>query len=148
MKVTVVDLFCGIGGLTHGLKLAGLDVAAGFDIDPTCKYAYEENNNAIFIEADITSLPTNEINKYYKDGDIKVLVGCAPCQPFSKYTNRYRKHNAERSDNTNVHAKKHNKWGLVESFAEKISQVLPDVVSMENVPELRNTCSVKSRLAQ
>lgn len=43
-KVAVVDLFCGVGGLTCGLRKAGLDVVAGIDNDASCRYAYEENN--------------------------------------------------------------------------------------------------------
>ncbi|MFN0202896.1 MAG: DNA cytosine methyltransferase, partial [Bacteroidia bacterium] len=39
----VIDLFCGIGGLTHGLKSKGFNVVAGIDIDTTCQYAYEKN---------------------------------------------------------------------------------------------------------
>ena len=139
MRITAIDLFCGIGGLTHGLKLAGLNVVAGFDIDPTCKYAYEENNEAVFVEADVATLTKEKINSYYLKGDIKVLVGCAPCQPFSKYTNRYRKNKNENKEEELAENKNHRKWQLVESFAEKISLVLPDVVSMENVPELENT---------
>ena len=136
MKIKAVDLFCGIGGLTHGLKLAGIDVVAGFDIDPSCKYAYEENNDAVFAEGDVDNVSADTISEYYvgkdKDDDIiRVLVGCAPCQPFSKYTMRYRK-KAELVSSEKNHAK----WGLVESFAEKISLILPDVISMENVPEL------------
>jgi len=140
MKIKAVDLFCGIGGLTHGLKLAGIDVVAGFDIDPSCRYAYEENNDAIFVEGDIATVSADTISECYVDEDdgdvniIRILVGCAPCQPFSKYTMRYRK-DAELIDGKKNHAK----WGLVESFAEKISSILPDVISMENVPELINT---------
>ena len=48
MPCVAVDLFCGIGGLTKGLELSGMTVAAGIDIDATCAFAYEENNNAYF----------------------------------------------------------------------------------------------------
>ena len=44
----VVDLFCGIGGLTHGLRLAGFDVVAGVDADESCRFAFETNNDATF----------------------------------------------------------------------------------------------------
>ncbi len=125
MPTAVVDLFCGIGGLTHGLELSGLQVMAGIDIDPSCRYAYETNNNAAFIEADIERLLSDEIKRFYPEGAIKVLVGCTPCQPFSKYTQRYRK-NGQRG----------NKWSLLYSFAEKINDINPEIVSMENVPEL------------
>jgi DNA (cytosine-5)-methyltransferase 1 len=138
MKITVVDLFCGIGGLTHGLQLAGLNVVAGYDIDPSCRYAYEDNNNAIFIQGDVAEISADKINKHYEDSDIRILVGCAPCQPFSKYTMRYRKNETEKSFHQGTFVKNHNKWGLVSAFAEKIQQVKPHIVSMENVPELRN----------
>lgn len=45
MPCVAVDLFCGIGGLTKGLHLSGINVAAGIDIDETCRFAYERNNN-------------------------------------------------------------------------------------------------------
>ena len=44
MPIQVVDLFCGVGGLTRGLLDAGLNVIAGFDVDPTCQFTYENNN--------------------------------------------------------------------------------------------------------
>jgi DNA (cytosine-5)-methyltransferase 1 len=55
----VIDIFCGIGGLTHGLLLSGLQVIAGIDIDSSCQYAYEKNNKlALFIEAEIAKSNT------------------------------------------------------------------------------------------
>ena len=42
--IHAVDLFCGIGGLTHGLQDAGVVVKAGIDSDPTCQHAFEVNN--------------------------------------------------------------------------------------------------------
>ena len=56
MPCVAVDLFCGIGGLTKGLELSGMTVAAGIDIDATCSFAYEENNNAHFIHQDVTNV--------------------------------------------------------------------------------------------
>jgi DNA (cytosine-5)-methyltransferase 1 len=59
---TVIDLFCGVGGLTHGLRLAGLNVAAGIDLDASCQYAYERNNAGTrFIAADVSALTPNEL---------------------------------------------------------------------------------------
>lgn len=135
MSITVVDLFCGIGGLTHGLQLAGLNVVAGIDIDPACKYPYEENNSAVFIESDVSQISSETISDYYDDGDIRVLVGCAPCQPFSKYTKRYRKEEKEKGRQGDSW-QQDNKWRLLYSFAQKIEDIEPDIISMENVPEL------------
>lgn len=44
---SVVDVFCGVGGLTHGFFLEGFNVVAGIDSDTSCKFAYEHNNKAI-----------------------------------------------------------------------------------------------------
>ncbi len=120
--VTVVDLFCGVGGLTHGLVKEKFNVAAGIDFDETCKYAFEKNNKAKFIHADITKVTSKEIMSLYPKGHIKVLVGCAPCQPFSLYAHSK---NADES-----------KWKLLYSFARIIKEVKPDIISMENVPQL------------
>ncbi|MGE4457142.1 MAG: DNA cytosine methyltransferase [Arcobacteraceae bacterium] len=121
-RIGVVDLFCGIGGLTHGFVKEGYDVLAGFDIDNTCKYTYEENNNAKFIAKDVSDLTKQELQELYRDKPIKILIGCAPCQPFSKYSNT-RKSEDE-------------KWKLLYKFAHVIEELQPDIVSMENVPEL------------
>lgn len=48
MYVSAVDLFCGAGGLTHGLEQAGISVEAGFDVDSDCLFPYEKNNGATF----------------------------------------------------------------------------------------------------
>lgn len=127
MPISVVDLFCGIGGLTKGLELANLNVVAGIDINETCRFAYEANNRSRFIAGDITNLDIENIERLYGAEDIKILVGCAPCQPFSKYTQRYRKE-----------GHKDDKWRLLYSFASIIEQIHPHIISMENVPELIN----------
>ena len=129
VRAAVVDLFCGIGGLTCGLRKAGLNVVAGIDNDPTCKFAYEVNNGAKFIEADVSKYPVEDVKKLYKKGNIKILVGCAPCQTFSTQANKYRK----RIDkNTDV------RWNLLRSFLKYIKEIQPNIVSMENVPSLQS----------
>ena len=45
-SLSYIDLFCGAGGLTHGLTLEGIDVVAGVDVDPACRHPYEKNNGA------------------------------------------------------------------------------------------------------
>ena len=43
--IDAVDLFCGGGGLTCGLRQMGIDVRMGVDFDGRCEYAYEHNND-------------------------------------------------------------------------------------------------------
>jgi DNA (cytosine-5)-methyltransferase 1 len=120
---SVIDLFCGVGGLTHGFILEGFNVIAGIDSDSSGKYAYEKNNNADFIQSDVSELPSKDILKLFPKGTNKILIGCAPCQPFSSYTNKVKKKNKK-------------EWSLLEEFGRFISEIQPEIVSMENVPSL------------
>ena len=61
-EIAVIDLFCGIGGLSQGFVKEGFNVIAGFDIDNTCKYAYEINNRAVFISKNISDVTNEDIN--------------------------------------------------------------------------------------
>ena len=129
MTYAAIDLFCGVGGLTKGLEQAGINVVAGIDFEPSCQYAYEKNNNAKFIQRDITTLTPKELGALYPDNlDIHILAGCAPCQPFSKYTQRYRKDGY-----------KDEKWRLLYSFGSLAKAICPQIIAMENVPELKKT---------
>ncbi len=119
---TVIDMFCGIGGLAHGFVKEGFHLAAGIDIDESCQYPFEHNNGAAFIRRDVQSLTSSELAAIFGSTRRRILVGCAPCQPFSKYTS------AQTEDS---------KWHLLRSFLRLIIQVLPEVVSMENVAELQ-----------
>ena len=67
--------------------------------------AYEANNAAEFICEDVTNIEGTELNQRYPDNVVRALVGCAPCQPFSRYSSRYRKEG--HTDN---------KWRLLYSF--------------------------------
>lgn len=126
-SIKVVDLFCGVGGLTHGLQKAGLNVVAGIDNDATCRYAYETNNNSRFIEDDIAELGSHKIEALFEGATIKILVGCAPCQRFSKQAKKYLQTFNHETDK---------RWNLLRSFEKYISEIRPTIVSMENVPEL------------
>jgi DNA (cytosine-5)-methyltransferase 1 len=118
-----IDLFCGAGGLTHGFFLEGIEVVAGIDLDSACRFPYEANNEATFIEKDVAKLTNKEVQALFGDAHVKVLAGCAPCQPFSTYAQRY----DERRDH---------KWGLLSEFARLTRSTKPDVITMENVPML------------
>jgi DNA (cytosine-5)-methyltransferase 1 len=124
VSIAAIDLFCGAGGLTHGLIKSGIPVVAGIDLDESCRYAFETNNDSIFIDKDITDLTSEEIDNLYPEVDIKILVGCAPCQCFSKHTQKNKNRN------------KDTKWKLLYAFSNLIKDVKPHIVSMENVPEL------------
>jgi len=72
---------------------------------------------------------------FVKDTDIKVLIGCAPCQPFSTYSHKYR-------NNKNTIQK----MDLLDYFGKQVKLVKPDIVSMENVPQLAKETVFKNFL--
>lgn len=49
-RIVAIDLFCGAGGLAYGLQQSGITVSAGIDVDLHCKYPFETNNGAAFLE--------------------------------------------------------------------------------------------------
>lgn len=123
-KIEAVDLFCGVGGLTHGLNRTGISVKAGYDIEESCRFAFEFNNEgAQFFNKDVQELTANEILSHYSEGAVRLLAGCAPCQPFSTY-----------SQGRDVKLDK--KWPLLYAFARLIKETSPDLVTMENVPDV------------
>jgi DNA (cytosine-5)-methyltransferase 1 len=122
--ISTVDLFCGAGGLTYGFEQSGLPVKAGYDIDPACKFPYERNNKAKFILEDVSRISKDDLEKHFAESTVRVLVGCAPCQPFSSYARRYSDKGA--------------KWKLLQDFARLVQECEPEIVSMENVLQLKH----------
>lgn len=123
-QIVAVDLFCGVGGLTYGLTKAGVKVQLGVDLDPACRFPMETNNAASFLEADVGSLLPSDVQTAFGDAQITLLAGCAPCQPFSSYS-QSAKRDAPHSD-----------WDLLRSFSKLVLAVRPTLVTMENVPPL------------
>lgn len=123
-QIVAVDLFCGVGGLTHGLTKAGVKVQLGVDLDPACRFPMEENNAAKFLEADVGSLLPSDVKMAFGDAQITLLAGCAPCQPFSSYAQAAKR------------TAPHEDWELLKSFSKLVLAVRPTLVTMENVPPL------------
>lgn len=125
-RIEGIDLFCGAGGLSHGLKSAKVDIVAGLDLDEACQYPYEANHpGAKFLLRDVTTVTGDELTALWSDDSIRLLAGCAPCQPFSSYANT-----RVAADNA--------KWGLLFQFSRLVMETKPHLVTMENVPGLQN----------
>ncbi len=120
--VSAVDLFCGAGGLTYGLRRAGIRVEAGIDIDKQAEHAFRVNNPGVeFLRWDVSRKYYPSIARLFRPGAIRLLAGCAPCKPFSRLTNA---------------GGPHEDWNLLDNFGRYVRGLLPELVTMENVPEL------------
>lgn len=82
----MLDLFCGAGGLSSGLKAAGFDVAVGIDVDYDSIQTFKFNfPKAVALTKNLTKYSPVKFSKEYgfKQGDFKIIVGGPPCQGFS-----------------------------------------------------------------
>ncbi len=128
--VVCVDLFCGAGGLTQGLRQAGVKVVVGVDFEKACKHPYEANHEGIkFHQADVAELEPAKLDGWFANATVRVLAGCAPCQPFSNYALRYQKEEDIEDDE---------RWSLLNHFGRLVTRMnpRPDIVTMENVPTI------------
>ncbi|PHS08635.1 MAG: DNA (cytosine-5-)-methyltransferase [Blastopirellula sp.] len=103
---------------------AGIRVDAGLDIDRQAEFAYSQNNpGALFLDWDVGRINPTSIENLFGECEYRLLAGCAPCQPFSKLTNGLREHQS---------------WDLLNQFGRIVKNIKPELVTMENVPELAN----------
>lgn len=123
--IIAIDCYCGVGGLTRGLREAGIAVVKGIDNDATSRDTYEKNNlGAVFMEADMRKVTPEQVMRgIRRDGKRLLLAGCAPCQPFSRQ-------NA-------VGADRHKRRSLISHFSMLVSRIKPEFILIENVPGFR-----------
>src|SRR5271165_471445 len=125
MAILALDIFCGAGGVTYGLRKAGIRVLTGVDKQEDCRLSYTQNNPSVrFLAEDVRKLSTRSLfgkqNTVVKD-DMLLLAACAPCQPFSAQ-NRFR-------DRANDKA-------VLRHVERLVKELRPDFLFLENVPGL------------
>lgn len=92
-NLTFVDLFCGAGGLSKGLEMAGLHGICGLDWFDEAGMTYRKNFNHPFVNGDIKSPDKKKefydtVKKQLKGRKLDVVAGGFPCQGFSMAGNR------------------------------------------------------------
>lgn len=129
VSLKVIDLFCGCGGLSAGLREAGFEILAGIDVESNYLQSFTENfKEAKSINTNISELDPNMLMNELglQKGELDLLVGGPPCQGFSKNVPK-----SQRSLNS-----ENNK--LVNEFLYYCEQINPKWILMENVAEMRN----------
>lgn len=119
---TVIDLFCGAGGLSEGFRQAGYHVLAGNDFFEAAGETYAQTHSeARFLPGPIQNYSASDFLKAagLRPGELDVLVGGPPCQGFSVY-NHHRGLHDERSS-------------LYREYLRVVAGLEPNWVVLENV---------------
>lgn len=120
-KPTAVNLFCGSGALTLGLKRAGFKVVAGVELSHEISKTYKANHQDVkLLIKDVRETTGKEIFELTGLEEIDLVAGCPPCQGFCQLTEKYK-----RKDSRN---------DLVLEMGRLIAEIKPKIVMMENVP--------------
>jgi DNA (cytosine-5)-methyltransferase 1 len=76
--IRVLDLYCGMGGLSLGFTLALRAGITGLDIDRWAVETYNLNLGRFGCKAAV-----QDVLKWEPEGDFDLVIGGPPCQPFS-----------------------------------------------------------------
>lgn len=128
---TVIDLYSGAGGSGLGFLEAGYQILSAIEIDPFSSMTYEKNLGANVIVGDIRELSPSDLREELElqKSDLDVLVGCPPCQGFSRMRNENGR-NDHRND-------------LVLVYLDYVNEFLPRFAVFENVPGIIRTAHGK-----
>lgn len=122
MTYTAIDLFCGAGGLSAGLEMAGFTVLAGNDLFDAAGRTFEATHpRAKFIPGPIEELSVERLMETtgLRKGELSVLVGGPPCQAYSVYNHQRGMHDARAS--------------LFKEYLRIVDGLQPEWIVMENV---------------
>lgn len=135
-QMKVIDLFCGCGGMSWGLRKAGFEVLAGIDNwRPALKTFKLNHPEALAINADMRTLDPKDLMEKLNitKGELDCIVGGPPCQGFSKNVPAsYRFLEDPRNQ-------------MFRHFISFVESLYPKTVVMENVAEIRNAYSGEVR---
>lgn len=128
-KLTAISLFTGAGGLDYGFEAANFRTAAALEIDSRCCETLKHNRNWPIIERDIALVPTRELLQVagLAAGDLDVLIGGPPCQPFSK-SGFWATGDAKRLDDPRA--------TTLEGYLRVLAEARPKAFLLENVEGL------------
>jgi DNA (cytosine-5)-methyltransferase 1 len=117
MHVKAIDLFSGAGGMSLGLHRAGWETVAAIEWDASACQTYKENHPTV----EVIQSDAREVNFKKWRGEVDLLAGGPPCQPFSVAG----KQNAAEDDRD-----------MIPTFVEAVTKILPSAFLMENVAGL------------
>lgn len=118
---TVIDLFCGCGGLSEGFRQSGFKIVGGIDFNAAAIETYNTNFKGVGKRIDLTEISEEQIVSFGKEFvSADIIIGGPPCQGFSS-ANRYK---TEEEDLRNK---------LFFEFVKFVDIIKPKYIVIENV---------------
>lgn len=124
MKINVVDLFAGAGGLSKGFEKAGYCIKVAVEFDKQIAETYKINHpDTAVLVGDIKNIKTEEILREARVNreEVDIVIGGPPCQGFSQAGRRMI------DDPRNA---------LFKEFVRVVKEIRPYYFLMENVTNL------------
>ena len=133
-KPTVIDMFCGCGGLSRGFMDAGYEVLLGIDNNKDALVSFKANHgNAVAKNGDLFQGSTIlEMASLTENKQVDLIIGGPPCQGFSLTGKR------EEDDERN---------SLFQAMVNAVAFFQPKAFVLENVPGLATLYNGKAREA-
>tara|TARA_B100000965_G_scaffold406578_1_gene446258 strand:+ start:3230 stop:4399 length:1170 start_codon:yes stop_codon:yes gene_type:complete len=118
-RPVAIDLFCGAGGLSEGLRQAGFDPRVGLDFDQHAISTYRHNHpeSRAFLE-DVNNVSGQQLIEAARTDEIDLVAGGPSCQGFSTHGKRIE------DDPRNF---------LFTEFVRLVNEIQPKFFLMENV---------------
>jgi DNA (cytosine-5)-methyltransferase 1 len=131
--ITFIDLFCGCGGFSLGMRRAGFLPLAAIDFNPEAVQVFKKNfaDVPLALERDLTKFGPEKLEALLEGKTVDVVVGGPPCQGFSTVRQRDGANNGPRMVED---GRRH----LYEEFLRYVGHFKPKVFVMENVLGIRS----------
>ncbi len=130
MRPSAIDLFCGAGGFTQGLRNAGFEIRWAIDSDEAAVETYRQNHGDHVVQADIRNTDPATDGPDVGPGDLDLVAGGPPCPSFSTIGRSKLDSLDGRS------ADKDDRNVLYRDFLRYVDHFQPTAFVMENVPGL------------
>lgn len=127
--LTALSLFTGVGGLDYGFEAAGFETRVALEMDAACCASLRASRRWPIVEADLLCTPTETMLKLgaWSAGEVDVLIGGPPCQPFSK-SGWWKSGDSRRLDDPRA--------GTLSGYLRVLKEARPRAFLLENVEGL------------
>lgn len=125
----LISLYSGAGGMDYGFEAAGFQTAVALELEHDCCETLRANRRWPVIERSVFDVPTRELleTARLKKGEVDLLIGGPPCQPFSK-SSYWARGDSARLDDPRA--------GTLAAYMRIVEETLPRAFVLENVEGL------------